>query len=255
MLKLNDFHDLLYEKENTITQQGLNPPEYFEREKYYTMGPGIDFPMIMSYKDTENPAFEPYFYFLNGHNDVVYFADSNFTENQIESYEYNPWGVLLTDANKNNFLYTAREFDFDTDLQFNRMRYYNPNIGRYNMEMQSKLMNKFTFFNNNQINFYSSTGSGSTSDCMDDCFDEREENEYDCWDEYDACIRDCYDFEPPDIPVPEGVRIAGPIKGKNAFPEYNPPKDEGCNCDDELKNCLFFEVSNRFGNCIEGCYK
>ena len=44
----------------------------------------------MSYKDTENPSFEPYFYFLNGHNDVFYFADSNFMEEKVESYEYNP---------------------------------------------------------------------------------------------------------------------------------------------------------------------
>ena len=67
---------------------------------HYTMGPGIDFPMIMSYKDTENPNFEPYFYFLNGHNDLIYFSNSSFDD--FESYEYNPWGVLLTSANKNN---------------------------------------------------------------------------------------------------------------------------------------------------------
>ena len=111
-----------------MKQKGSNPSEYFEREKYYTKGGGIDFPIIMSYKDTENPAFEPYFYFLNGHNDVVYFADANFTEELSESYEYNPWGLPLTQANKNNLLYTAREFDFDTGLQFYSSTYYKPSL-------------------------------------------------------------------------------------------------------------------------------
>ncbi len=48
-----------------------------------------------------------------------------------ESYEYNPWGILLTYSNKNTLLYTAREFEIDTGLQFNRMRYYNSNLGRF----------------------------------------------------------------------------------------------------------------------------
>ena len=58
-------------------------------KEFYTIIKAIDFPMIMSYKDTENPDFEAYFYFLNGPNDVVYFADSNFTEEQTEDYKYN----------------------------------------------------------------------------------------------------------------------------------------------------------------------
>ena len=126
---LNDFYDLLYEKENIITQQGLNPPEYFEREKYHTMGPGIDFPMIMSYKDTENPAFEPYFYFLNGHNDVVYFADSNFTEEQIEDYEYEKGS--LPDSSVNSFLLLSLYYDRDLNLIIQNEYFYRVDINRY----------------------------------------------------------------------------------------------------------------------------
>lgn len=63
-----EINDLLYEKENTVTQSGTEPPEYFEGEKYYTMGPGIDFQMIMSYKYNENPKLKAYYYFLNGQN-------------------------------------------------------------------------------------------------------------------------------------------------------------------------------------------
>jgi RHS repeat-associated protein len=52
---------------------------------------------------------------------------------------------LLTQANKNNLLYTSREFDFETGLQFNRMRYYSPNLGRFNQ--------KDLIYNNN-ANYY-----------------------------------------------------------------------------------------------------
>ena len=93
------------------------------------MDKGIDFPMIMSYKDTENPNFVTYYYFLNGHNDVVYFADSNFTEQRVESYEYNPWGVLLTSASKNNLLYTARDFDFEKKTLNYKEGFYKADLG------------------------------------------------------------------------------------------------------------------------------
>lgn len=63
--------------------------------------------------------------------DLTYSKHSNFTPQQIETYEHIRCGVLLTSASKNNLLYTSREFDFDTGLQFKRMRYYNPNFGRF----------------------------------------------------------------------------------------------------------------------------
>ncbi len=60
------------------------------------MGPGIDFPLIMNYRAEEQQSSraEDYFYFLNGHNDVVYFADYNFTKDLIETYEYLCMGKL-----------------------------------------------------------------------------------------------------------------------------------------------------------------
>ena len=109
------------------------------------MGPGIDFPLIMSYKDTENPAIEPYFYFLNGHNDVVYFADSNFTENQIESYEYNPWGVLLTQASKNNLLFLSGKYENEMNFSYIEKRYYMNYLGRYNIKSYAKLLNPYLY--------------------------------------------------------------------------------------------------------------
>ncbi len=92
---------------------------------------------------------EDYFYFLNGHNDVVYFADQNFTPDLVESYEYNPWGVLLTSANKNTLLYTAREFDLDTGLFFNLGFEYNAYLGQIiKMHSLNSLFKSITLHNN-----------------------------------------------------------------------------------------------------------
>ncbi|MEJ5274072.1 MAG: hypothetical protein WH035_08075, partial [Spirochaetota bacterium] len=46
-------------------------------------------------------------------------------------YEYSPWGVLLTSASKNNLLYTAREFDFETALIYNKWQYYSAFLAIY----------------------------------------------------------------------------------------------------------------------------
>ena len=112
-----------------MTQKALNEPEYFESEKYNTMGPGIDFPMIMSYKNTENPNFKPYFYFLNGHNDVVYFSDANFREELTEDYEYSYFGISNNFGNKNSLLFNSFEYDNETNLYGIGSTFYNPKIG------------------------------------------------------------------------------------------------------------------------------
>jgi len=129
------------------------------------MGPGIDFPLVMNYFDTEMPNGTAYFYFLSGHNDVAYFSNSTFDD--YETYEYNPWGVLLTQANKNNLLYTSREFDFDIGLQFNRMRYYSPNLGRFIEKDKIYLdsRNKCIYVSNNPNNYYDILGFSSDIEC------------------------------------------------------------------------------------------
>ncbi|MEJ5274070.1 MAG: hypothetical protein WH035_08065, partial [Spirochaetota bacterium] len=111
-----------------VLRKNFNPKFELRTTGYFfsPMGPGIDFPLVMNYRAEGQQGSSPeahspftlhaspftnnYFYFLNGHGDVTYFADANFTPEQVESYEYSPWGVLLTSASKNNLLYTAREF-------------------------------------------------------------------------------------------------------------------------------------------------
>lgn len=58
------------------------------------------------------------------------------TETEKETFSCKPWGVLLTEANKNNLLYTAREFDFDNRLYYFNFYYYNPYIAFINIYYQ-----------------------------------------------------------------------------------------------------------------------
>ncbi len=109
-------------------------------------------------EEQQSSRAEDYIYFLNGHNDVVYFADQNFTPDLVESYEYNPWGVLLTSANKNNLLHTAREFEFDAGLQFNRMRYYNSYLGRFMQKDLIKEDNAFIYVRNSPLIYFDPLG-------------------------------------------------------------------------------------------------
>jgi len=76
----------------------------------------------------------------------------------IDTYEYNPWGVLLTSASKNNLLYTSREFDFETGLQFNRMRYYLPNLGRFSQKDLIFCINCLAYADNDPINYVDPKG-------------------------------------------------------------------------------------------------
>jgi RHS repeat-associated protein len=149
---------------------------YFQVIK--AMASSIDFPLTMNYRaeeqksnvianlpktgeanlmfkaEKENYNDKNYFYFLNGHNDVVYFADANFTEENEESYEYNAWGKNNYFFEKNNILYTSREFDNDTNLQFNRLRYYNIELGRFTQKdlIFIKNSNAYIYTINNPIN-------------------------------------------------------------------------------------------------------
>jgi RHS repeat-associated protein len=169
------------------------------------MGPGIDFPLVMNYSDTEMPNGASYFYFLSGHNDVAYFSNSTFDD--FETYEYNPWGILLTSASKNNLLYTSREFDFETGLQFNRMRYYLPNLGRFIIKDLIYSKNLYLYAKNKPLRLFDPFGlfgdiiRGVCPDEADDeikiCLEGCEitlENDLDACDiKFDAAIDYCWD--------------------------------------------------------------
>lgn len=111
---------------------------------FFPMGSGIDFPLVMNYIDTNTGNGGPYFYFLNGHGDVIYFSDQNFTEENIENYEYNPFGKSNTFGIRNSLMF--KKFYLDKEMQY---YYYNSKI--YNQDLGfsiaiNKIINKLKIF-------------------------------------------------------------------------------------------------------------
>jgi RHS repeat-associated protein len=93
---------------------------------------------------------------------------------------------LLTSASKNNLLYTSREFDFETGLQFNRMRYYSPNLGRFisKDKIYSKLL--YSMAKNNPIRYVDPFGLSCTN--LENCETCDPQRLRDC---HEACLNCC----------------------------------------------------------------
>jgi len=102
-----------------------------------THGPGIDEPLIMKSSTSAN-----YYYHADGLGSII--ALSNETGEIVETYEYQAYGKptikdhtgAVFDASPvgNFYLFTAREYDYETGLFYYRARYYNAEIGRFQQE-------------------------------------------------------------------------------------------------------------------------
>ena len=90
----------------------------------------------------------------------------------------------MTSANKNNLLYTAREFGFDAGLQFNRMRYYSPNLGRFLQKDPLTLFGYYNYVLNNPLNMYDVFGTCGSRRAIMLAVDD------DCW---SSCAAGCWD--------------------------------------------------------------
>ncbi len=85
---------------------------------------------------------------------------------KIKNFNFNPYGVLLISVNKNNLIYTAREFEFDTGLQFNRNRYYNASLGRFVYKDQFKTLEVFQYASNSPLDFIDPFGESIFMTCF-----------------------------------------------------------------------------------------
>ncbi len=111
--------------------------------------------------------------FINNSNTLIDFSY------YLNNYKYYPWGVLLASASKNNLLYTARELDLDTGLQFNRMRYYSPNLGRFSQKDIVYLYpNNYIYVENKPVIYIDPFGLRIVAPCN--------------WHCYIACYTGCY---------------------------------------------------------------
>ncbi len=102
----------------------------------FVYGPGIDEPIIIIDVADNNAV---YYYHFDGLGSVAALSDANGTV--VEKYEYDVFGgttikdasdnVLTESAIGNPYGFTGRRLDTETDNYYYRMRYYNPDIGRF----------------------------------------------------------------------------------------------------------------------------
>jgi len=102
----------------------------------FVYGPGIDEPIIIIDVADNNTV---YYYHFDGLGSVAALSDTS--ANVVETYSYDVFGgttikdasdnVLTESAIGNPYGFTGRRLDTETDNYYYRMRYYNPEIGRF----------------------------------------------------------------------------------------------------------------------------
>jgi RHS repeat-associated protein len=92
----------------------------------YTHGPGIDDPLIME-KNAQS-----FYYHADGLGNITELT--NQSGSVIQRYTYSSFGKIESQLDANflqPYTFTGREFDLETGLYFFRMRYVDPNVGRF----------------------------------------------------------------------------------------------------------------------------
>ncbi|WP_198306625.1 RHS repeat-associated core domain-containing protein [Dehalobacterium formicoaceticum] len=100
-----------------------------------------------------------YYYFYNGHGDVVQIVNSSGTV--VNRYTYDEWGNVLsqTEGIDNPILYAGEYYDEESGLYYLRARYYDPSVGRFISEDPARHgLNWYTYCFNNPVNFIDPSG-------------------------------------------------------------------------------------------------
>jgi RHS repeat-associated protein len=115
----------------------------------YTYGPGIDEPLV----GQRQPLI--FYYEADGLGSVTSLTTP--TGSTAATYTYDSFGFMTnsTGSATNWFRYTARQFDSDTALYYNRARYYDPTTGRFLSEDPIGFeggVNHYAYVRNNPTN-------------------------------------------------------------------------------------------------------
>ena len=125
-------------------------------QKIYRYYPGVDRPMSV-----KQPAGTYYYLSGIGTPGVTGLIDS--TGVIRNRYRYSPWGTLEDSLEQvpNVLKFAGREFDPETNLYYNRARYYDPDLARFLSEDpigQSGGVNQYAYAGNNPIGLVDPSG-------------------------------------------------------------------------------------------------
>jgi RHS repeat-associated protein len=125
--------------------------------RHYTYYPGVDHP-----HSVELATGEVFFYMTDGQGHVTGLVEDDATVEAI--FQYSPHGeITATGATGiERFRFAGREYDSESGLYFNRLRYYDPQIGRFISEDPIGLaggINPYVYATNDPINFRDALGT------------------------------------------------------------------------------------------------
>ena len=162
--------------------------------KRFLHGQGIDDPVEMEYEGSV------YSYVQDGLGSIV--AMINTTDGSISaSYRYDAWGnVEYSDgeiAQDNPYLFTGREYDWQTEVYYYRARSYDANLGRFLQQDPAGMIdgpNVYLYCGNDPVNGIDPSGLikiyGQISTTDDDS---DEENPWDDDEEEDWIVEDYFE--------------------------------------------------------------
>jgi len=124
----------------------------------YTHGPGVDEPLAMTVNGST------YFYIPDIQGSIRAIVDED--GNLMASYVYDVWGNLISHngplSEKNDYLYTGREYDWETGIYYYRARSYNPELGRFLQQDPEGMVdgpNMYVYVGNNPVNKVDPSGT------------------------------------------------------------------------------------------------
>ena len=85
------------------------------------------------------------------------------SENVVATYQYDAFGIIKSETGSvvNPYKFTGREYDVESGLYYYRVRYYNPEVGRFLINDPNKEIrgvNSYSYVGNNPINYVDPLG-------------------------------------------------------------------------------------------------